>query len=108
MFSRKSKLLVSKMLDCTAENEVNIMGVVTYRYFIKKSDPEMGWVYLHKEGDFEDALFISLINELVPGNEIGRATKSEYKEITKLQYKQIIDTIAVDGNVTKLISIALK
>jgi hypothetical protein len=60
------------------------------RFFIRIIGDEIGWVYLHQHGMNEDTHSIHLVNELVPGDEITKANKAEYKEISKAQYDKVI------------------
>ncbi len=70
------------------------------RYFIRISGEEVGWVYYHNIGDFEDEKYIQLFNEQIPGESIKFAEKVDYKEISKEQYEKILDVINEDKDAT--------
>ena len=63
------------------------------RYFIRVHGEEIGWVYIHHNGDFENEKYIQLFNEQIPGDDIKNAEKAEYQEINKEQYEKILDAI---------------
>jgi hypothetical protein len=78
------------------------------QYYIRVRGYEIGWVYLYKEGSFENERLIHLINELVLGDEDKQAIKAEYKMISKEQYDQIVEATAQDNDVAELLRIALQ
>jgi hypothetical protein len=67
-----------------------------YRYFIRVRGEEIGWVYFYKKGEFENDTHITLRNELIPGEIIESAHKSDFKEISKEQYNKIIEFSSIN------------
>jgi hypothetical protein len=66
------------------------------RYFIRVRGEEIGWIYFHNKGEFENDTHITLRNELIPGEIIEYADKSDYREISKEQYNRIFESLNVD------------
>lgn len=73
------------------------------QYFIKKSGYEVGWVYIHTEGSYEDLELIDLFNELVPGDQILKAKKSDFQKISRDVYEAIIDANSKGHDSVKVI-----
>ncbi|WP_372814295.1 hypothetical protein [Paenibacillus sp.] len=65
---------------------------MTDRYYIRKSGLDAGWVYIHKENSYADQVALDLFNEIVPGDQILRAKKSDFQEISFEVYEAIIDS----------------
>ncbi|WP_339192789.1 hypothetical protein [Paenibacillus sp. FSL W8-1287] len=74
------------------------------RYYIRKSGHEAGWVYVHKSHSYEDLKTIDLINELVPGDVILKANKSDFQEIHQDIYEEIMDANSKGKDIVEVIN----